>query len=290
MENTYWNGCGKHQDFLEQLEEKAPGHGFTSNVFMNLHLTMANLYYDAYNNGGGNIEECYARYYAQNVQPYLPDIRLEPFLNCDFPVMEQMMDRALEYLQDKPLDFPLYTVWLNGKGDEFSHIEPVFPEAQQEGWRPVTFGMEDELNKWCSVRGFTDRDVSYEIEAKNKEAREHSLPGMCYSTLKSTGELIVIKKGESGYFKTDHNTNDPAENSVRANRMNKMIGVTGAQLKAMEFGSMFGWDKPGAKPEAYLKKPLDSQISTAASKQAVEMPPHEVHAQSHSFQEGGPMR
>ena len=74
---------------------------------------------------------------------------------------------------------------------------------------------------------------------------------MCFSVLHNTGDLICIKRGESGYYPSDWNTSDRARNEEIARDGNESLGVTEAQRKAMEFGSMFGWDCPGADPKKY---------------------------------------
>lgn len=79
-----------------------------------------------------------------------------------------------------------------------------------------------------------------------------SLPEQCLSTLSTTGELIMITKGRSGYTPCyDFSTNSRSENQEFANDRNIKKGVTKAQEEAMICGSMFGWHTPAANPKNY---------------------------------------
>lgn len=79
------------------------------------------------------------------------------------------------------------------------------------------------------------------------------LPELCFSILDTTGELICIKRGESGYYRSDWSTKDPEQNRELADYNNEQMGVTPAQRHAMEIGSAFGWDVPGADPATWQK-------------------------------------
>jgi len=79
------------------------------------------------------------------------------------------------------------------------------------------------------------------------------LPELCFSTLPSTGALICIKRGESGYYPSDWSTDSRAENEELARMNNEKLGVTQTQRLAMENGSMHGWNSPGADPKMWEK-------------------------------------
>ncbi len=77
-----------------------------------------------------------------------------------------------------------------------------------------------------------------------------SLPDKCFGYLETTGEMIVITKGEKGYRPTGIYPQDasPKEGVAAVNEAN---GVTKAQAAAMVAGSMFGWATPAADPKNY---------------------------------------
>lgn len=78
-----------------------------------------------------------------------------------------------------------------------------------------------------------------------------NLPERCYSVLSGSDEIIIIKRGEKGYFKTDIPVTDKDEARSIANEYNAKLGVSKAQEEAMKAGSMFGFQVPAADPRNY---------------------------------------
>ena len=95
-----------------------------------------------------------------------------------------------------------------------------------------------------------DWDIQTEAERFAPKVAE-GLPEMCFSTLKSTGDLICIRRGENGYYPSDWDTGDKEQNVELADKLNERLGVNMWQRQAMEVGSMCGWDVPGADPTKY---------------------------------------
>lgn len=81
---------------------------------------------------------------------------------------------------------------------------------------------------------------------------DNRLPDACFCYNPFTNEVNPIKKGESGYYKTEFGTwtdRESAEDCARA--LNKKLGVNILEKHCMVLGSMFGWDAPGAHMDNY---------------------------------------
>ena len=83
--------------------------------------------------------------------------------------------------------------------------------------------------------------------------KRNELPETCLSVLASTGLLVVLKKGERGYYRSEWDTGDKAKNREIADLHNRQRGISEIQEAAMVAGSMFGWKVPGADPQWYRK-------------------------------------
>ena len=138
--------------------------------------------------------------------------------------------------------------------EELTTLKEYISGQASDGWgegfeqREICAG-DDELyvHLW-SVED--DWDIQTEAERFAPRVAE-GLPEICFSTLKSTGDLICIRRGESGYYPSDWDTGDKEQNVELADKMNEKLGVSPIQRQAMEVGSMCGWDVPGADPAKY---------------------------------------
>lgn len=80
----------------------------------------------------------------------------------------------------------------------------------------------------------------------------NSLPERCYSTLIETPTIVILKRGETGFYATDippAKTREEAEALV--DHYNGELGVSKGQQAAMQAGSMFGFACPAADPKNY---------------------------------------
>ena len=141
--------------------------------------------------------------------------------------------------------------------DELHTLKEYISGQASDGWgegfeqREIDVGDGD---MYVHLWNFNDSwEILTEEERFGPKLAE-GLPEMCFSVLPDTGALICIKRGESGYYPSDWSTNDRARNIQIRDDANESMGVTDAQRKAMEAGSMFGWHVPGADPAAYQEQ------------------------------------
>ncbi len=109
---------------------------------------------------------------------------------------------------------------------------------------------------------FNDRHAAYEnyMERIDNEVmlfedatgKTFPLPKFCLSVNPSTGDIINIRRGVSGYYPSDWNRpGERAYNRETATYANEQIGVTKAQEAAMLHGSICGWNTKLADPRSY---------------------------------------
>ena len=78
-----------------------------------------------------------------------------------------------------------------------------------------------------------------------------SLPEQCYVFVQTENCIGIVKKGESGFYRTDIQSGKPSETNALVKEMNRKLGLSKAQTEAMKAGSMFGWDVSAADPKNY---------------------------------------
>lgn len=75
---------------------------------------------------------------------------------------------------------------------------------------------------------------------------------ICYTYIQTENMIGLICEGKPGYSKTDFieskGIKTPDEAAAFADWLNKKLSLTKGEVKAMEHGSMFGWDTPAADP------------------------------------------
>ena len=119
----------------------------------------------------------------------------------------------------------------------------------------------------------------------------NELPETCLATLPGAGDLIVIKRGETGYYRSDWDTGDKMKNQEIADFHNRKCGITPAQVEAMQSGSLFGFHLPGANPQVYFDEARCVKSSTLGSAAVIKDPvtPHlsPIKGNLHLYQVAG---
>ena len=142
--------------------------------------------------------------------------------------------------------------------EEMSKLKEYISGQASDGWgegfeqREIQLDRGEELyvHLWSFDPGWSIQTEQERFEPKLAAG----LPELCFSVLPDTGDLICIKRGESGYYPSDWSTKSREQNVELANYNNERLGVSAARRRAMEVGSMYGWGAPGADPASYEQK------------------------------------
>lgn len=141
----YWNGDGKCQKEMDRLNGFMPDFSYTDNPYVNLFIIMSHLYYDVYNNGGGNIDDCYGESYFTYVMPLMPKTSLNRIVKCEHEYVEEFANKVIELIKDKDLSYTTYSIWVNHKNEKLS-------KAFQKGFKKLRCGDKEYLNSWIQNR------------------------------------------------------------------------------------------------------------------------------------------
>ena len=152
--STYWDGNGKQQEELKYLENQTPSWGMTDNKFMNLFIVASNVYYDVYNNGGGNLKESFPKRIETYLLPFASELKslrlnvkmetlVRNFKNKE--KLERFLDEIILYLQDKDLSYDKQTIFFDNEKEEVSRKEV-------EGFSVITFGNRQDCEDWVNHR------------------------------------------------------------------------------------------------------------------------------------------
>lgn len=115
------------------------------------------------------------------------------------------------------------------------HID-TFLQDPPEDHKPMVDWVREQLNEAINM-------PLYAAQLMPKQDMYDRLPRACASTNPVGNGPVLLKRGQMGYLEL-HPATD-------VDRFNREHGITEAQRKAMEAGSMFGWGIPGADPATY---------------------------------------
>ena len=150
MKNTYWNNNGKYQQEIEKLNLLMPDFEYTDNQYMNLFITVSHVYYRVYNDGDSifDSEDRVEKY----VKPFEKEIDFVAYKDYKGKELEQLIDRVIEFIRDKDLNYTEYVVYVNHGTKQLSIVE-------KEEFRKLTSGTAEYLNAW--VNSFVSMNYKY---------------------------------------------------------------------------------------------------------------------------------
>lgn len=141
MKQIYWNQQGKYQDWVNEINKTMPDMYYTDNKYMNVFIAISNIYYDVYNNGGGNIlDGCY-KDALKFIQKFIGKFNSRTAIK-DLDYLEDKTNEVFEKLMDKDLHFENHGFWNEWKNSKIS-----MHKQEGEYWIYITCGTKENVEK-----------------------------------------------------------------------------------------------------------------------------------------------
>lgn len=128
---------------------------------------------------------------------------------------------------------------------DWQHPSSALPEVDDRGADKTTSAAQH------LAAAPVPKDQPIELNSRECGHTRNELPETCFATLPGMGDLIILKRYETGYYRSDWETGDKMKNQEIADLHNRQRGITPAQVEAMMVGSMAGFHVPGANPQVY---------------------------------------
>ena len=150
IDAVYWNGHGEEQPYVAMLNQYTPNIGSPTTEPIDLFIAIQRVYYDIYNNGGGNLfdRDQPLKAYVDTVKKAIAfDLRKAADSKT---YLEEKTTEAFRLVKSHPLDevlnFPIYTVYQNWDGSTLAGY------AKNNKFKPVTFADEKDMLEWIGHR------------------------------------------------------------------------------------------------------------------------------------------
>lgn len=152
---TYWTKNGKYQEWVNKISETMPDMYNTDNKYMNVFIAFCNIYYDVYNNGGGNIEDgCYDNE-VRLIEDFIGFENFRWSMCCsDEEYLEEKANEIFEKLMNEDLSFENHGFW-----NEWKERKISMSKQEGENWKYITCGTMENTKKEFENRKNYDFEV-----------------------------------------------------------------------------------------------------------------------------------
>lgn len=139
--NTYWNGNGKYQEWVDRVIETIPSMYYTDNKYMNTFIAMNKVYYDIYNNGGRNLLDGCHKEALGFIREFVKRFSLKRAIK-EYDYLEERTNAVFEELMKEDLSFVNHGFW-----NEWRKRKISMTEQMGEDWIYITCGTEENVKK-----------------------------------------------------------------------------------------------------------------------------------------------